>query len=189
MPKPFQGVHLLDFIVRAPAPGGALPQVLHATYHFTVRHGVTVAVVPNDAESVHVFVAMNSVQYQPPDPPTAHDKNVPLTQLLESAGENPLSDFLEAGTLCTILGVLNPAAYAKCFYVIVMLTARGVETNYRDNPVPGSTLDSQNVVKNVEIDRLPGNAPQSIDDSQPFPVYGYLTLQWGPPAAVTNPGL
>jgi hypothetical protein len=195
LPKPFEGLQLLDYIVRAPAPTTAQVEKLFVSYHFTVRHGVTVAVTPNDAESVRVSVLMNAAQYQPPKPPASHDYSVSSTQLLHDTVQ-PWSAWLLAplaaaggAVMCALIGVLslNPEHLAGCLYAVVMFLARGVKTNIYDSPAIGSPLDGQNVVKDLEADQLRGSAQQSVDDNQPFPIYGYVNLHWAPPDLTIKP--
>ena len=57
-----------------------------------------------------------------------------------------------------------------------VLLARGVLTDRYDAPVAHSVHDTE--VVRVPVDSLSGNTPFTVDDAQPFPVYGYLTLRW-----------
>ena len=49
-------------------------------------------------------------------------------------------------------------------------------TDIYQPPVAWSSHDSE--ITRIAVDDLRGNTPFSVDDSQPFPIYGQLRLQW-----------
>src|SRR5262249_37798032 len=72
--NPMRGVHLLRFQVRPPTPGGHGVGVtgfksLAVSFHFTIRTGVAVQVISSAADTIDVFVVLNSAGYKAPPLP------------------------------------------------------------------------------------------------------------------------
>jgi len=164
LPKAFTGVHAMSYTVRPPSPRNSPSDRLIADFHFTVRSGVAVQVV-RAGDAVKVVVAMNGNVNTRGALTTRHDVVVDraaLTKMDPRAGELYLGKEAERGVLSNGLGAV--------------LLARGVLTDRYDAPVAHSVHDTE--VVRVPVDSLSGNTPFTVDDAQPFPVYGYLTLRW-----------
>ena len=62
-----------------------------------------------------------------------------------------------------------------------MVWGLGFETDRYDLPAPGSTHDNENVVNDAIVTSAgvnSGNSGYVVDDDQPHPIYGWLTLHW-----------
>ena len=164
LPKPFTGVHAMTYTVRPPSGRNSPADRLIATFHFTVRSGVAVQVM-NAGDAVNVVIAMNGNTVTRGPLPTKHDLVIDreaLKKMDSRAGDLYLGKEIESGV--TSLGV--GAA----------LLARGVLTDRYDPPLAHSVHDTEFV--RVPVNTLAGNTPFSVDDGQPFPIYGTLTLRW-----------
>jgi hypothetical protein len=162
--KPFQGVHLVSFTIRPPVPAPQMTTVLaprvqlQCSYHFTVNGSCGVEVIPSPAEpnSVLVILALNSVGYPTlPEPPSQLDK-YSIQGLLNQAPPGVDLSWLEKEWL-KIQGDVFVRRFAA--------------------PHMSQTQDSVNVVPFTPLTALPSSS-QATDHTQPFPVYGWVKLQW-----------
>ena len=64
---------------------------------------------------------------------------------------------------------------------------RGILTDIYDAPSASSPVDNQNVAAPVSVDQLQSWAGLSEDDSQPFPIYGWLNVWWQDRQVVAEP--
>jgi len=172
MAKAFTGLHVMSYTVRPPSPRRAVTGAiaaepadrLMARFHFTVRTGVVVQVI-NSGDAVTVTIAMNGNLNQRAPLPPRHDVTIgrqELNRMDPRAGELYLGKEIRSGIETAGIG-------AK-------LLERGVLTDRYDAPSAHSVHDSE--ITYVQVDSLSGNTPFSVDDSQPFPIYGQLTLKW-----------
>jgi hypothetical protein len=169
--QPFSSVHLFSYVVRAPvlqppATNALQSWVLVCKFHFTVRTGVAVQVTPQSSDSVKVFVSMNAASYKPARLPVRRDLNVTFSEL---KSEQPDTAAYINGTLAA--GVLTRGPFD-------LLLARGILTDRYDAPIAASVHDGE--ITSVALNALGGGQQFSIDDDQPFPVYGWLSLEWQP---------
>jgi len=65
---------------------------------------------------------------------------------------------------------------------------RGILTDIYDAPRASSPLDNQNVAAPVSVDQLQPWAGLAEDDTQPFPIYGWLNVWWQEEQIVSEPG-
>jgi hypothetical protein len=168
--KPFEGIHLVAFTVRPPVdippPKTTLETVttpqLEYSYHFTVNGscGVEVIQSPAEPDAVMVVLALNSVNYPDLPAPPRHAVTVTIEQLLGMAPGAVNLDWIEE-------------IWAKLKGSIVF--------NVCEPPQMSQTQDQVNVVPFTPISQLPSSS-QATDKSQPFPVYGWLKLQWVTPS-------
>jgi hypothetical protein len=163
---PFEGIRLMAFVVRPPRPRGNTSERLLLSYHFVVRSGVSVQVAGGSADDeVQVIVSFNDAAYQPAPEPPSHDIIVPL-EALQWQGALAVESIL----------VTNPAA--------APLLNQGIVTSRYDMPPPISAKDEVNVVRDLLITggSIPGTETpeQPTDDSQPYPIYGWLRLGFAP---------
>ena len=170
MPKAFTGTYLMIYTVRAPSARTSPLDQLMVSFHFTVRTGVVVQVA-NSGDAVTVAIAMNGNTNKRAPLPTRHDWTVTRQELKAAdsrAGDLYLGKEIERGGLSLGIGAA--------------LLARGVLSDRYDAPVPRSAHDHE--MTRVPVKSLSGNTPFSVDDGQPFPIYGTLILSWQRGAAV-----
>jgi hypothetical protein len=164
MPKAFTGVYMMSYTVEPPSPRTDPADRLIVRFHFTVRTGVAVQVV-DKGDAVSVIVAMNGNTNKRAALPRRRDFVVDrqaLKAMDPRAGDLYLGKEVERGVLSAGIGAA--------------LLARGVLTDRYDAPVARSVHDSETI--QVPVSSLSGNTPYSVDDGQPFPIYGQLTLRW-----------
>jgi hypothetical protein len=172
MPNAWQGTYWVSYTVKPPSPrkiaGGPMSAVaadrLMVSFHFTVRTGVAVQVV-NSGDAVTVNIVMNgNINKRAPLPPR-HDVSV-SKQMLADADPR-------AGTLYSWKELKRGV---ETLGVGAAILAEGVLTDRYDAPYAHSVHDGE--IIHVPVDSLSGNTPFSVDDGQPFPIYGKLTLTW-----------
>ena len=158
---PFTGHLMLPFVVRPPSGRKSATDALVVSFHFTVRSGVTVLVAPYGAggeEGVNITVSLDSSQYKSAALPPRHDVTIAYGDL-----GTELASW--AGPLLTILRTLpNPVLDS------------GIKTDQYDNPNAASVHDNE--VTTAPLAQLGPGPHFTRDDSQPFPVYGWLSLTW-----------
>lgn len=169
-PKPFDGVHLVSFIVRPPVPtpppAPSLvigPAHLECSYSFTTNKSCGVQVIQSytDPNAVEVILALNSVLYPTlPEPPSTK-----VAWTIDSLKQNIPSDL---GALTSFLvGVVTDyqkAVHGGNLYV----------RTYNPLPAPDVTTHA---VPFTPLASLP-QSQVNVDDTQPFPIVGWLKLQW-----------
>jgi hypothetical protein len=175
-PKPFSGIQAFSFVAQAPVlpPTSTVVSqapVLLTTFHFTVRTGVAVQVTRESSSSVRVRIVMNSTSYKPAALPLRSNWDVSFTELSKNhEAYEKINEFLEAALpdpLTNLQTVLHSS----------------IRTDQYADPIPASIHDGE--ITQVTVDNL-GGSQFSVDDSQPFPIYGWLSLEWqdrGPPAS------
>ncbi len=159
LPKPFRGNPSMSYLVQTIAQRGSPNDRLIVAFHFTVRTGVTLALASVDSDGVRVSIEMNEQAY----------KSAPLPQKSE-----PTISFGD-------LGKLMFPDWAKIVIDIFDVLPNpvldsGIKTDRYSAPVAASAHDSE--ITTVALDNLGSVAHYSVDDSQPFPVYGWLNVQW-----------
>lgn len=175
MHEPFSGIHLFSYVVRAPVlppislkPG--LTPVLLCTFHFTTRTGVTVQVTREGSDAVRVYVAMNAATYKPAPLPVQRDAHISYAEIAAKDGDaaSQISKFLKYNFLSKLL--LGNVALAS------WTQQKGVTYDLYDPPIPASIHDGE--INQSTVDKL-GGQQFSVDNDQPFPIYGWLRLEWG----------
>jgi hypothetical protein len=175
--KPFQGTHLFRLTVRPPAPAGlgAFTRV-EVSFQFTCRSGVGVQVVGLD-DHVDVLVSLNSATYQaPPLPP--HHTDMWTKDRLKALDPDParLITFDQIASILT-LPIFRPPGFGLIDLANAeQALARGVETEHYDVP-DVDALDRSHAVPFVPVTQIPASAGVVIDDSQPYPVFGFLEIR------------
>lgn len=170
-PKPFEGVYLLSYTLRPPTPRQSPSDTLFVSYHFTIRGvpgqgGVAVQVVDGGSDSVNVIIVLNDVSYTPPSLPHKNDWSLSLDDLdrLNPDAASIYRDVIFGSLL------LNPIGAG--------VLAQGILTDRFDAPLASSPHDNENVVSLVPVASLPNPTPVSTDNNQPFPIYGWVSVQW-----------
>jgi len=202
MPKPFAGIGLLSYLVRPPGPrpedpSFGPPYVPLVSFHFTKRGrrrdptgqeptGVEIQVMKADDETVRVLIALNSDLYEAPPHPDPKPVDVTPDDLRKSGKSGQeAADIYEEVINYSIAGIatglINPEA--------PLILRSGIRTDRYDPPLAASPHDNENTQWLVPINHLPNPTPVSIDNDQPFPLYGWLKVEWGPsPRLVTIGG-
>jgi hypothetical protein len=170
--KPFVGDQVMSYIVRPPSPRRGVDDRgrVHVAYHFTTRTGVYVNVHELAPDSVEVVIRMSEREYIPPPLSQCHDWVITEAELDRSASEITLAFKI------FFLTVLQNFGWAQAAWFSVVLS-RGILTDRYDDPVPSSPTDSANVVRSL-LERLPSPTPASVDNDQPFPIYGWIDVWW-----------
>lgn len=159
---PYAGRPYIKLLVQPPVPRSKLrPQRLTVSFHFTHRNGVAVRVYDAGNDTVGVIIVLGDLN---PAPLTRkHNWTVDFDELGKEYAY--VYDALEIVDI-----LLKPVSAA--------ILARGILTDRYDAPSASSPLDTQNVAAPVAIDQLQPWAGYSEDDTQPFPIYGWLNVYW-----------
>jgi hypothetical protein len=191
---PFLGAHLLHFVVKPPplpqpaTPGRHVPagrvgldlaiaprRRLAVSFQFTVRTGCAVQVVSTTTDSVDVIIALSHAGYTPPPLPHRTDRTysrAELAKLDPKAGTAYLDAELLSGAAHLVLG--GPVSAG----VVAGILNRGIKTDEYAALKNIDILASNHAVTNTFADSIPTGAGVSRDDSQPFPVYGWIDVSW-----------
>jgi hypothetical protein len=177
---PYDGRPYIKLLVEPPPPPAPkrvspiespLRQRLMVSYHFTHRAGVAIEVF--DAGNGTVGIVMVLGDLNPAALPARHDLTVQWSQL--GSKYSYVIDALQIADLLT----LDIAS--------AIILNRGILTDIYDAPSAASHLDGQNVAGPVAVDALQTSAGLSEDDSQPFPIYGWLNVWWQEEQIVADP--
>jgi hypothetical protein len=170
--KPFSGIHIFQYTVRPPVVpnlmiGSPNKYELFVEYQFTVRNGITIQIAPDGSDAILVTIVMNDANFEKDDNTlNIHRKEFDITP--------------------SIIGQLNDD-YGTAFKAVVG------ETFFADpDPVKAAVInrgflsdiyDPLTITNNSEthrtlISNLVGNTQVMVDNSQPFPIYGFLNVGW-----------
>ncbi len=173
---PFVGLQQFDYFVKPAAPRRDPGDRLSARLHFTARRGVTVQLYNAGPDTVGVRVTLNDQLYQPPPLPRNRGCNLGLEDIRTS--DPTVGDILYGLVFGDI--VFDPVA--------APILATGVAYDCFDPPLAQSRTDGDiRTVLVADLAQLPTPMPgtgvalpvySSEDDGQPFPVYGWLDLEW-----------
>lgn len=175
---PFKGHHELSYVLRPPGPGNGH---LVAQYSFTVRSGVGVrlARVANDA--LRVTITLDEHAYSPTAPalPPRLDRNIDVDSLIAKGGagaEEGLTILRFLETLALGIPEVGVPFDAHLEWVL----SRGILTDSYDL-APAPFVSSGGEVH--DVNNLPEggvDAEAAVDNRQPWPVFGTITLGWAP---------
>jgi hypothetical protein len=175
---PFKGVNLLHMIVSAPPVTDIIHVVnrqLVVSYRFTIRSGCAVQVVQNDAYSFGVWIVLNSAGYTPPPLPHRNGHRVSkdeIDRLSTDAG----TKYLEAEAISAAVQLLFGGIIGAA--IVELILNRGVETDQYDPLKENNVLDRTGAVIDAHANNIPRNAGIVVDDSQPFPISGWIEARW-----------
>ena len=169
-PKSLGGVYLVSLVVRPPVPTPPPakfvvlgPAHLQCSYSFTTNKacGVEIMQCVSDPNAVQITLALNSAGYPTlPDPPS--------TKVAWSLDALKKSIPPDLGTLTSFL-VDVVSAYQN--------TVHGGNVYFRTyNPVPAPNVTTH-AVPFTPLASLPRSSV-NVDNTQPFPIIGWLKLQW-----------
>lgn len=171
---PYEGRPYIKLLVQPPPQKRVVvgpPQRLMVNFHFTHRTGVAVRVFDAGNGTVGLIIVLGDLN--PAPLPPKNDLTVQWAQL--GAKYSYVIDALQIADLLT----LDIAS--------AIILNRGILTDIYDAPTPASPLDNQNVAGPVGIDQLQSWAGLSEDDTQPFPIYGWLNVWWQEDEIVAEP--
>jgi hypothetical protein len=185
---PFSGLQSLLLTVRPPTPRHSPEDALLLSYHFTTRSGVAVSVFNTEyPDEVAVQIVLDDSKYVPTSLPTAQEITVSFDDVINGTPAGP--DRQEIQALIGTAVATNPL-----FGVVV---AKGIKTTRYALPAAQSPNDGLQVYRDINIaSGLSAQNPGvAVDDGQPYPMYGWLTLRWrrhsmtapqAPPVATTS---
>lgn len=172
MPRPFSaGIHTMTYVLRPPAQTGPLGGItalseVFVQYHFTVRTGVSISLSPVGNDAVQVTITLDGGAYQPPPLPPRHNRDLNINDLAAQGGISSLE----------VDALRGLAAFAAPSAEIALL--RSILTDSYDVPHPQSATDSH--ITTSALSALhPGMSVGSLDNSQPFPIYGWIDVYRG----------
>jgi hypothetical protein len=170
---PYDGFPCIKLLVQPPVPRKKVGlQRLMVRFHFTCREGVNIRVFDAGNDNVGIIVLLGALK--PAELPGRRD----LTILWEDLG----SDY---NWIIDGLQLLDILSVEKTLSAIAL--ARGINTDSYDAPIASSPLDNQGVAGPVAIDQLDPRLGSSLDDAQPFPIYGWLEVFWEDEEIVSQP--
>jgi hypothetical protein len=168
---PYQDRPFIKLLVKPPVPRNPIrAQQLTVSYHFTHRQNVAVQVFEAGDDTVGIIIVLGDLN--PAQLPPKHDWTVQWSDL--GSEYKWIIDGLEIEDLLN-LNILS-----------AIILRRGILTDRYDPPNAASPLDNQNVVNGVTANNLQAWAGLSEDDTQPFPIYGWLNVYWQEPAVATQ---
>ena len=171
---PFRGRSQARFVVRPPIPDNPFvsPGQLYAAYQFTVRSGCTVNVTDGEPGSFVVTVTLDSAAYVSPGLPPRHERTYSRGQL-DKLSPGSGGSILKAEVLGAALS-LSPVA------VVALLELNDFLTDEYE-PVSGAVgLFDRQRPQEVLAGTLPRIGGVAVDDTQPFPVYGWIEVGYRP---------
>jgi hypothetical protein len=166
--KPFSGDYLIGYTLRPPTPRRSPNDRLSVSFHFTVRHGVAVQVYKTGNDTVSVLISMNGATYQAAHLPDKNDWDIPLDSLsryTDLVDKVRIADVVAAALGLDPFGLLSSWALSRDWL-----------TDRYDAPTASSVHDSE--ITRMAVEDLQGNTPFSVEDGQPFPIYGQMRVQW-----------
>jgi hypothetical protein len=187
LPRPFAGTQTVSYVVRPPTPRQCAAHKLLVSSHFTVRHGVSVAIEPSTSAAARVTITLDEAQYTPAPLPPKADVNMSLDDIRALNSET--ADIITAIRIGLI--AVNAAVDALFNLILerklltdcydpssadVFSDAQGCRNLARLSAA--SPVDSQNVVVATPIDQLGPFSADDNSDGQPFPIYGSAAVEW-----------
>jgi hypothetical protein len=176
---PFEGSYQFTIKVRPPArPKGA--SRLAVSFQFTVRNGCSVEVAAADNETVEVVVTLDSGKYTPPQLPTRRSC-VYSKDELNALSPGTGTDILAIDIVAPLVGVLLPIIGGLWLAIYIeYILQRGFKVDAYD-PIPEvDVLDSSHAVFNTLPENIPSGAGVVVDNTQPYPIFGWLDAEWIP---------
>jgi hypothetical protein len=193
--KPFDGIHTVTFAVSPPTPRQNPEDILYVSYRFTV-HSESVRVGiwydANEQDKVQVGIALSSYDYAPPPEPPRKNKTWSWEELIKlepSVGTDygiiqAIEVGIASGADAIVFPIFNPW-YAG---IADWLIHQGIQT-HSYGPLKAPSVDDlpaqfTAASINICVNDLPQDffhpASRIVDESQPFPVIGWLKAYWGP---------
>jgi hypothetical protein len=183
----FQGEHILIFTVRPPAqlspahgPVIVATQTpwLECSYHFTGNRACGIEIIPSsaDPDSVEVILSLNSAGYPALPEPARLKQPLDMDHLVAEAEK----DGVDIGWLANAWKDIKEAENW-------LLGTGGFYNHTFTPPQMPQGQDTVNTVPFTPLGELPRSS-LATDNSQPFPVYGWLMLRWHTPSTQVATG-
>jgi hypothetical protein len=173
---PYEGRPYIKLLVQPPPrkyvnPVEVPQQRLMVSFHFTHRAGVAVQVFNAGNDTVGIIIVLGDLNPSPLPP--KQDLTVQWSQL--------------GSKYSYVIDALQITDLLKGDFASAIILNRGILTDIYDSPSASSPLDNQNIAAPLGIDQFPTSAGVSEDDSQPFPIYGWLNVWWQEIQIVSEP--
>jgi hypothetical protein len=181
---PFRGAHLFRVVIRPPilsSREALLPHQLVVSFQFTIRSGCAVQVISINKDSIGVLINLSEVGYTPFSLPKQTERTYSreqLDSLSRGAGGAIFDVEAVASGIALLLG--GPVDTAK----VALILERGIKTSEYARVPEVDVLDHGNAAANVFADQIPAGVGVSVNDKQPYPIYGWLEAKW-----VKRPGI
>jgi hypothetical protein len=172
--RPYKGRHRVHLLVEPPPASAPFAHDLVVSYQFTVRSGCNVRVSAQSGDHVDVVVELGPMRGTPPLPARSERSYQPdqLDKLSEGVGLKITVFELAAMIAGALVGV-------GALYVYFILR-RGILTD-EYAPLPAVNIrDSSHAVFNIPAQSIDPNAGIAVDNTQPWPVMGWLEASWVP---------
>ncbi len=174
--KPFNTSHLHSFTVKptTAASERLASSKLVVSFHFTVRTGCTIEITTSGNDGIFVGIALNPNSYTaPPLPQRSHPQ---LNQSdIEKLDSKRGSQYLAAEILLPLASlVINPISVANLEQALL----RGIKTDAYEAPVQVDFNETANQILNVPIIDIREGMGITVNNDQPYPVYGWLEVKW-----------
>jgi hypothetical protein len=180
---PFKGSYSLQIIVSPPAKPPKGKYELVVSFQFTMRNGCQVAVTKGAGNSVAVTVTLDSGKYTPPPLPIRRNC-VYSADELNSLAKGIGTDLIVGETLAPLVAALVSLPLAFIVAYVDIILARGLKLDAYE-PIPEvNILDASQAVLNAPVSNIPSGQGMVVDNTQPYPVYGWLDVKWIPANAI-----
>jgi len=181
---PFDGKREAHFIVKPPPPPNPFinPGRLYVSYQFTVRSGCSVTVTPGALGAIEVVITLDQDGYTPPALPTRKGRSWPRDEL-DELRDGTGTQILEVEALAGVIEYLltGPLGAIAVEVILEILGNGGIETDeYAHVEDNVDIYDASRAFFSVSVTDLPTTKGVTQDDSQPFPVYGWLEVGYEP---------
>ena len=198
---PFQGVYLAHLVLKPPQGGGGLGGPgghhlggvvapmghLSVAFQFTARTGIGVQVLSLTPGAVDVLITLSSAGYTSPELPPGHNRTWTKDDLAtaSSSASGLYSEIQWMDGVWETLGnvVLDPLSGGILSVPTVeAILGRGVVVDEYDT----SPMTTKNILDTThaftgEPSAVPGGAGVVVDDTQPFPIFGWIEVAWVDP--------
>ena len=174
-PKPFRDVKIFPLDIRPPSPRHTPNDRLIVTLHFTVRTAVAVELVQG-IDELTILISMREDLYKAPDLPKK-----PVIEHIDSTALLKLDPGAGVGYQFIVNSLALPTDPFKA-----LILQKGVIAHFYSAQLPKSSHDGE--IIHAELSQLPSHTG-SVDDSQPYPIYGFANLEWErhPATSLTHP--
>jgi len=147
------------------------------SFQFTVRAGCSVEVSAADNETVGVIVRLDSRKYTPP-PLLPRHSCVYSKDELNALSPGTGTDILAIDILAPLVGAAISFGGLWLSIYIEYILQRGFKVDAYD-PIPEiDILNSSQAVFNTLPENIPSGAGVVVDNTQPYPIFGWLDAKW-----------
>jgi hypothetical protein len=172
--RPYKGRHRMHLLVAPPPTASPFGHDLVVSYQFTVRSGCNVGVSARTGDHVDVVVDLGPMRGTPPLPKRSERSYDPDQLDKLSAGVGLKIKIFELAA--TLAGALVGVGALYVYFIL----RRGILTDDYAPLPPVNIRDGSHAVVDVPASDISPNAGVAVDDSQPWPVIGWLEASWVP---------